>query len=202
MTQSQKQLEGYEILLCVTGGIACYKVADLASKLVQAGAGVSVAMTDSARHFVSELTFQSLSGRQVFTSMWQASESYESQHLSLTELADLMVVAPATANIIAKMANGIADDLVSTLALSAAGECPILVAPAMNTRMWQAPPTQANVQRLQGWDVRFVGPASGHLACGTVGPGRMSEVPDILAAALDILQARHPKRRRDRRGQE
>lgn len=186
--RAERPLAGREVLLCVTGGIACYKAADLASRLVKAGAGVSVAMTDAARQFVAPLTFQALTARAVYTSLWQAVEDYSSQHIALTDRADLMIVAPATANILAKMAAGIADDLVSTLALSAHGACPILVAPAMNTRMWLAPPTQANLARLKGWGVHVVGPAEGRLACGTTGPGRMAEPADLLAAAAAIVQ--------------
>ncbi len=180
-------LAGREIVLCVTGGIACYKSADLASRLVQAGAGVSVAMTDAAQRFVAPLTFQAITRRQVFLSLWQAGESYDAHHVSLTERADLMVVAPATANVLAKMAAGIADDLVSALALSASGACPILVAPAMNSRMWLAPATQQNVATLKARGVHFVGPAEGRLACGTTGPGRMAEPPDILPAVRQLL---------------
>lgn len=185
-------LEGREILLAVTGGIACYKAADLASKLVQAGAGLTVAMTAAARRFVQPLTFQALTGRQVYTSMWQRSEDYSSQHIALTERADLMIVAPATANVLAKMACGLADELVAALALSAWGACPILVAPAMNSRMWLAPATQGNLARLRQWGVHVVGPAEGRLACGTTGPGRMSEPADILAAAQSLLADRNP----------
>jgi phosphopantothenoylcysteine decarboxylase/phosphopantothenate--cysteine ligase len=189
-------LAEYEILLCVTGGIACYKVADLTSKLVQAGAGVSVAMTQSAQQFVSPLTFQTLCRRPVYTGMWQAVEDYSSQHISLTDLADVMVVAPATANSIGKIAGGIADDLVSTLSLSATDTCPILIAPAMNSRMWKAPAVQANIEKLQCWGVRVVGPAEGVLACRTTGPGRMSEVPEIFEVIRTLLQTRPPKRAR------
>jgi len=191
--KSDNPLAGYEVLLCVTGGIACYKSADLVSRLVQSGAGVTVAMTESARGFVGELTFQTLSGRRAFTSLWQAGEDYRSQHLSLTEAADLMIVAPATANIIAKMACGIADDLVSTLALSASGACDVMIAPAMNTRMWSAEATRANVGKLKDRGVHVVGPDTGRLACGTVGPGRMIEPEDILAAARDLLLRKPPK---------
>jgi phosphopantothenoylcysteine decarboxylase/phosphopantothenate--cysteine ligase len=180
-------LAGREVLLCVTGGIAAYKSADLASRLVQAGAGVSVAMTEAACRFVAPLTFQALTGRQVFTSMWQSAERYDSHHLALTDRAELMIVAPATADILAKMAAGIADDLVSALALSASGACPLLVAPAMNTRMYQAPPTRANLARLSEWGVRAVGPNAGRLACGTTGPGRMAEPEEIAAAAADMI---------------
>lgn len=189
-------LSGYEVLVCVTGGIACYKSADLVSKFVQAGAGVNVATTDSSTKFVTPLTFQTLTRRQVYTTMWQGTEDFQSGHLSLTEQADIMVVAPATANFIAKTASGIADDLVTALALSAHGECPILIAPAMNTRMWEAPPTQANIERLKGWGIHVIGPAEGFLACRTVGPGRMVEPADILARATEMLLKNPPKRRK------
>ncbi|HUU23123.1 MAG TPA: flavoprotein [Phycisphaerae bacterium] len=194
--KEQTPLSGYEVLLCVTGGIACYKSADLASKLVQAGAGVNVAMTDAAGRFLTPLTFQSLVRRRVYTSLWDAAEDFRSQHIALTERADLMVVAPATANILAKMAHGIADDLVSTLVLAATGECPILAAPAMNTRMWNAPATRENVERLTGWGVHVVGPAEGRLACGTVGVGRMIDPDEILAAATELLRKNPPKKKR------
>ncbi len=182
-------LTGREVLLAVSGGIACYKAADLASRLVRAGAGVSVAMTDAARRFVAPLTFQALTGRRAFTSLWQSLEHHSGEHLALTERADVMVVAPATANVLAKLTGGIADDLVSTLALSAHGACELLVAPAMNTRMWQAPPTRANMARLAEWGVHVVGPAEGRLACGTTGPGRMAEPGEILARVAEILAA-------------
>jgi len=190
----KKRLAGYEILLCLTGGIACYKSADLASKLVQAGAGVNVAMSDSAEKFIAPLTLQTLTARQVYTSLWQSMANYQSHHIALTELADLMVVAPATANIIAKTACGIADELVCCLALSAMGACPILIAPAMNTRMWNAPATQANVSRLKSWGVHFVGPETGRLACDTIGPGRMAEPEDIMAAIRKIILAKPAKK--------
>jgi len=192
--QSDKSLQHYEVLLCATGGIACYKAAELTSALVRAGCGVTVAMTQSATRFVAPLTFQTLTGRRVYTSLWEASDNYESQHLSLTEAADLMILAPATANILAKMACGIADELVSTLAVSAHGACKVLVAPAMNTRMWQAPATAANVEKLKGWGIHFIGPESGRLACGTAGIGRMAEPEDILEAARRLLLAEPPKR--------
>ncbi len=181
-------LTGFEVLLCVTGGISCYKSADLASRLVRSGAGVTVAMTEAARQFVAPLTFQTLTGRQVYTSLWQVGENYQAQHISLTERADLMIVAPATADIIAKIAVGIADDLVSTLALSACGACDILIAPAMNTRMWQAEPTQENLKRLVERGFHTVGPAEGRLACGDVGIGRMSEPEVIFETAQTLLK--------------
>ena len=188
----------YEVLLCVTGGIACYKSADLASKLVQAGAGVTVAMTEGATKFITPLTFQSLTHRLTYTSLWQSSEDFYAQHIALTELADLMIIAPATANILAKMGNGLSDDLVSCLALSASGECPILAAPAMNNRMWNAPPTVANIKMLENWGVHFCQPGEGYLACGTIAAGRMAEPADILATAKMLLLEQPPKRRREK----
>ena len=187
------ELTGYEVLLTPTGGIACYKSADLASRLIRAGAGVTVAMTESATRFVAPLTFQSLTGRAVYTSLWQATETFEHHHLSPTERADLMIVAPATANILAKMAAGIADELVSTLALSSCGACPVLVAPAMNARMWLAPATAVNMKTLAERGVHVVGPGEGRLACGDTGPGRMAEPDEILAAAAELLKAKPPK---------
>ncbi len=186
--ENKNSLEGFEVLLCVTGGIACYKSADLASKLTQAGAGVTVAMTEAAGRFITPLTFQALTGGEVFTSLWQAGENYQPQHLSLTERADVMIIAPATADIIAKMAVGIADDLVSTLALSAWEACEILIAPAMNTRMWLAPATQENVRKLAERGVHIVGPNEGHLACGAVGKGRMAEPAEILVEVEKLLK--------------
>jgi phosphopantothenoylcysteine decarboxylase/phosphopantothenate--cysteine ligase len=190
------KLSGYEVLLCVTGGIACYKSADLASSLVQAGAGVTVAMTAAARRFIAPLTFQTLTARPVYSSLWQRTADFRSEHIALTELADLMIVAPATANVLGKFAAGLADDLVSALGLSATGSCPILLAPAMNTRMWEAPAVQANLKKLQGWGYHVVGPATGRLACGTEGPGRMSEPADILAAAVKLLLRKPPRKAR------
>ena len=185
--EPDKLLDGREVLLCAGGGIACYKTADLASRLVRAGAGVTVAMTEAATRFVTPLTFQTLTGRRVYDSLWLRGEDVSSHHISLTGRADLMVIAPATANLLAKLAGGIADDLVSTLALAAHGACPILLAPAMNERMWLAPPTQANLARLRDWGLRTVGPARGRLACGDEGEGRMAEPQEILDAIVEVL---------------
>jgi len=191
----EKSLDGYEVLLCVSGGIACYKAADLASKLVQSGAGVTVAMTPAAAEFVAPLTFQSLTRRAVFTSMWQSTENHDSGHISLTERADLTLLAPATANSIAKLAHGLADNLVSTMLLATASSCDVLVAPAMNSRMFAHPAVQANLERLRTMKgVHLIGPAEGRLACGTTGPGRMSEPADILTRATELLLRNPPKR--------
>jgi len=193
-SDSHKPLAEYEVLLCVTGGIAAYKSAELASRLVQAGAGVTAAMTDAAREFLTPLTFQTLTARKVYTSLWQSAEDYSSQHISLTEAADLMILAPATADVIAKMACGLADDLVSTMALSAHDACGVLIAPAMNARMWSAPATVENMTRLRQRGVHVVGPVEGRLACGAVGPGRMAEPDEIFAAATEILRRNPPKK--------
>ncbi len=185
-------LGGYELLVGVTGGVAAYKVGFLVSRLVQDGCGVTVALTRAARRFVGPTTFQALTGRAVLTSQWHARDPGAMDHLRPSETADLLLVAPATANIIGKLANGIADDLVSTLLLGA--DCPVMLAPAMNTRMWQHPAVQRNVAFLREQGVRLVGPAEGRLACGTSGPGRMSEPDEIYAAVRAALLSRPPRR--------
>ena len=173
-------LKGKEIVVAVCGGIAAYKVADVVSKLVQRGAGVTVVMTESATRFVGPLTFQALSGRPVRTSTWEV-DSGDTQHIALTENASLMLVAPATANILAKTAGGICDDLVSTM-ICAAG-CPVVFAPAMNARMWANPITQENVAKLVKLGYRMIGPEAGWLACRTIGEGRMAEAASIVEEA-------------------
>lgn len=185
-------LEGYEVVICVTGGIAAYKVCPMVSHLVQAGAGITVAMTEAAQKFVGVATFQALSGRRVFTDMW-APESYDDpQHLRLTGSADLCIIAPATANIIAKIACGIADDLVSTAVVGIG--CPMLLAPAMNARMWENKVVQDNVARLQSLGHHLIGPGEGWQACRTVGTGRMAEPDEIIQAASDLLLKNTPRR--------
>ena len=186
-------LSGFNVLLCVTGGIACYKSADLTSRLVQSGAVVNVVMTEAAQKFVTPLTFQTLSGRNVYTSMWETVGEVKPNHIPLTEQTDIMVIAPATANTIAKLAVGIADNLVSTMGLSAHGACPILIAPAMNCRMWDAPVTQQNLQILKDRGVAVIGPDEGYLACGTTGMGRMSEPGEIVDAIKIMLEGVTPK---------
>lgn len=185
------KLDGYEVLIAVCGGIAAYKVCEVVSRLVQNGAGVTVAMTRSARRFVRPLTYQALSGRNVLTSMWQTSEQADIQHISLTDTADLMVVAPATANVLGKIAGGVADGLVSTLVISAAS--PVLLAPAMNTRMWENSIVQRNVADLKERGFPFVGPEEGQLACGTFGPGRMVEASELTETIAGLLRKNPPK---------
>jgi len=171
-------LSGRRFVLAVCGGIAAYKSAELVSRLVQSGASVEVCMTENAGEFVTPVTFQALSGRPVHTKMWYRSGDVSPDHLGLTEKADMLVVAPATANILAKAASGICDDLVSTLLCASA--CPILFAPAMNHRMWLNPVTQRNVKTLKDVGHAFIGPEEGRMAEGTFGPGRMSEPAAIL----------------------
>jgi phosphopantothenoylcysteine decarboxylase/phosphopantothenate--cysteine ligase len=148
-------------------------------------------MTEAAQRFVTPLTFEALTARRVFTGLWDSGDAHDPQHLTLTESADLIIVAPATANLIGKMAAGIADDVVSTMMLSAA--CPILLAPAMNTRMWENPAVQANVRTLCDRGMRSVGPGEGWLACRTIGRGRMAEPDEILREAATILKDLPPK---------
>jgi phosphopantothenoylcysteine decarboxylase/phosphopantothenate--cysteine ligase len=182
---SPTALKGREIIIAICGGIAAYKVADLVSKLVQAGAGVSVVMTDAAQKFVTPLTFQALSGRPVRTSTWDLQDSSDPQHISLTEHADLMLIAPATADIIAKVAHGFCDDLVSLMVSAAA--CPVVFAPSMNNRMWDNPIAQENVAKLKSHGYKFIGPDAGWLACRNVGAGRLSEPAAIVAQVTEML---------------
>lgn len=178
-------LSGKELILAVCGGISAYKSADLVSKLVQRGAGVTVVMTKSAQQFVTPLTFQALSGRPVRTDTFNLPESSDPQHIGLTERAQLMIVAPATANILAKAATGICDDLVSVMICAAA--CPIVFCPAMNTRMWSNPVTQDNCAKLTKLGYRFIGPEEGWLACRSTGKGRMSDPATIVDEITRML---------------
>ena len=173
------------ILLGVSGGIAAYKAVDLCSKLSSQGYDVNVVMTESARKLVSECLFRTLSKNPVLTDLFE-SPDWRPGHVALAEKADLMVVAPATANFIGKLANGIADDVLSTSAIAFYKK--VLIAPAMNTHMWRHPAVQKNCETLRSWGVEFVGPASGHLACGDVGEGRMVEVPEILEKINKLLK--------------
>ena len=173
-------IDGNRVLLCVCGGIAAYKSAELVRRLRDAGAQVQVAMTENAQRFVGAQTFQALSHRPVRTSLWDAQAEAAMGHLELAGWAQRVVVAPATANTLARLAHGLADDLVSTLCL--ATEAPLLVAPAMNHRMWRHPATQATVATLLARGVRVVGPNDGPLAEGESGPGRMAEPAEIVAA--------------------
>jgi phosphopantothenoylcysteine decarboxylase/phosphopantothenate--cysteine ligase len=181
-------LKDREVLVGVTGGIAAYKAAALVSRLVQAGAATNVVMTEHATRFVGPLTFQAITGRPVHTDLFAGPEAYHSGHIALADRAEIVVVAPATADCLGKLAHGIADDLLSTVLLAV--ECPVLLAPAMNVRMWDHPAVRANVKLLESRGVHFVGPEEGRLACGVTGQGRMAEPETILAAILEILQSR------------
>lgn len=178
-------LRDQRILLCVCGGIAAYKAADLVRRLQDAGAQVRVAMTENATRFVGTATFQALSGHPVRTSLWDDAAELAMGHIELARWADRIVVAPATANTLAKLTHGFADDLVTTLCL--ATTAPIIVAPAMNHRMWLHPATQANIATLRERGVQIVGPNDGPLAEGESGPGRMSEPSEIVMALAQAL---------------
>ena len=170
-------LTGRKILLAVTGGIAAYKSAELARRLFKAGVDVRVAMTEAATRFITPVTLQALTGQPVWTDLWDPRVADNMGHIELSRDRELIVVAPASADFLAKLASGLADDLVSTLCV--ARRCPLLVAPAMNVEMWQNPATQRNVARLREDGVAFAGPATGDQACGEIGLGRMLEPADI-----------------------
>lgn len=172
------------IILGVTGGIAVYKAADLCSKLTHQGYDVHVVMTEHAIRLISERIFFTLSGNPVLTDLFSIPEG-KPEHVRLAEIADLLVVAPCTANFIGKFANGIADDALTTTAITHRGA--VLLAPAMNTNMWDAPALQANLATLRSRGIQFIGPEKGILACGTEGIGRMSEPADVLKKIMEIL---------------
>jgi phosphopantothenoylcysteine decarboxylase/phosphopantothenate--cysteine ligase len=174
-------LESKRVLLGISGGIAAYKSAELCRLLVRCGASVNVLMTDAARRFVGELTFAALSGQPVANDLFDSTQEAQIGHIALADAADLMIIAPATANQLAKLRAGIADDLLSTVYLAFSG--PLLLAPAMNHRMWDNPATRENTEALRARGHRLVGPGSGELACGHQGAGRMAEADEILQAA-------------------
>ncbi len=180
---------GRNIVLGVTGGIAAYKSAEIVSRLRHLDASVHVIMTRNATEFIAPLTFQTLSAHPVALDTFQPPVSWEVEHIALAQRAEVFVIAPATANILAKMACGIADDMLSTTVL--ATKAPVLVAPAMNTGMWTAEATRRNVAVLRERGVHFIGPGSGLLACGDTGAGRMSE-PEEIVAAIGALLAEKP----------
>jgi phosphopantothenoylcysteine decarboxylase/phosphopantothenate--cysteine ligase len=183
-------LQGKNIVLGVTGGIACYKAIDLCSKLVQAGANVDVIMTEAALEFVTPLAFQTLSKRPVCVDMFKLLDSMDMAHISLAKKADALVIAPATANTLAKLALGLADNLLTATALSSLA--PLVLAPAMDAEMWEHPATQANVAALAGRGAVIVGPGEGRLASGRMGRGRLVETPELLAAIRQALGRNGP----------
>ncbi len=185
------RLAGYEVIVGLTGGIAAYKTCSVISKLAQAGCGVTAVVTRAAGKFIGLATLQALTGRRVYMSLWDVQDHYDPQHIGLTEAADLMLVAPATANILGKVANGLADDLLSTMIVAA--DCPVIFAPAMNSRMWANPIVQDNVARLRRFGYPLIDPTEGWLACRTKGPGRMAEPEQILAVVEESLTKAPPK---------
>ncbi|MBR4832168.1 MAG: bifunctional phosphopantothenoylcysteine decarboxylase/phosphopantothenate--cysteine ligase CoaBC, partial [Butyrivibrio sp.] len=174
-------LQGKNVLLGVTGGIAAYKAADLASRLIKQHACVDVIMTENATKFVTPLTFESITHTRCVTDTFERADSFEVEHISLADKADVLVIAPATANCIAKLACGIADDMLTTTALAC--DCVKIVAPAMNTKMYENPVTQKNISTLKELGYIIIDPGEGFLACGTVGKGRMEE-PSVIADAV------------------
>jgi len=186
MSDEKLKFETLKVLLCVSGGIAAYKAVDLASKLVSEGASVKTAMTEAAERLVGAKSFEAVTNSAVFTSLWDSVERFRIEHISLVEWADIVVVAPATANIIGKIANGICDDLVSTI-LCVCWSKRVLLAPAMNVDMWNNPAVQRNVKAVREMGFEIVGPMKGKLACGTIAEGRMSEPAEILQAIKQLV---------------
>ncbi len=187
-------LRDRRIVLGLSGGIACYKSAELVRRMIEQGATVDVVMTDAATHFITPVTMQALSGRPVFVDAWDARVPNNMAHIDLTRGADAILVAPASADFMAKLVQGRADDLLSTLCLARA--CPLLVAPAMNREMWGSAPTQRNVTQLSADGVVVLGPGSGSQACGETGDGRMLEPHQLLAELIAFFQPKSLSGRR------
>lgn len=184
-------LTNKNILIAVCGGIAVYKIVEVVSRLRKAGANVHVMMTKEATHFVTPLTFQEISGNPVNVSMWDKVTNWNVEHIALANLADLVLIAPATANVIGKVANGIADDMVTTVIM--ATKAPVFVAPAMNSNMFTNPITQENIARLRRFNYRIIEPATGHLACGVNGIGRLPEAIDLYKIVEDYFATKQNK---------
>ncbi len=182
------ELKGRKLVLGVTGGVAAYKAAELVRLLGKAGADVHVVLTEGGARFVTAVTFQALSGNRVWTDLWDPRMDNNMAHIDLTRDADAILISPATADVMAKLAHGLADDLLTTLCL--ARDCPLLVAPAMNRQMWEHPATQRNVAQLSADGVTLFGPAAGEQACGEVGLGRMLEPEDLCEAVIGFFQPR------------
>jgi phosphopantothenoylcysteine decarboxylase/phosphopantothenate--cysteine ligase len=194
-----QEFAGKRIALGVSGGIAAYKAAEILRGLQRAGCNVRVAMTKRACEFITPLTFRALSGSHVIVDDYAPDNPDPIAHITFSQSVDLLVVAPATANIIAKFANGIADDFLTSTYL--ASNAPVVVAPAMNTTMWNHPATQRNLSQLRSDGVRVVEPDAGEMACGTIGPGRLSEPERIVAAVLEILREKENSTQRDMTGE-
>ena len=181
-------LAGKNIVLGLTGGIACYKAAELARGLVKAGASCQVVMTEAARHFITPVTLQALSGKPVFTDQWDSRVSNNMAHIDLSRHADAILIAPCSADFMRKLVHGAADDLLSTLCLARPATVPLLVAPAMNVEMWDNPATQRNALQLKKDGITLLGPAAGDQACGETGLGRMLEPEELLASLSAFFQ--------------
>lgn len=182
------ELAGKKILLGLSGGIACYKAAELARLLGKAGASVQVAMTDAATHFITTVTMQALTGKPVFTDQWDGRVANSMAHIDLSREADAILIAPCSADFLFKLAHGACDDLLSTLCLARPAGLPLLVAPAMNVEMWQNPATQRNVARLKEDGILVMGPGAGEQACGETGLGRMLEPEQLLEEVIASFQ--------------
>ncbi|HEU5437573.1 MAG TPA: bifunctional phosphopantothenoylcysteine decarboxylase/phosphopantothenate--cysteine ligase CoaBC, partial [Telluria sp.] len=181
-------LKGKKIVLGLSGGVACYKAAELCRALVKEGASVQVVMTEAATHFIGAVTLQALSGNTVYTDQWDPRVANNMAHIDLTRGADAVLVAPCSADFLRKLAHGACDDLLSTLCLARPSRVPLLVAPAMNVEMWQNPATQRNVAQLRRDGVCIFGPAAGEQACGETGLGRMLEAEDLLEEVVSAFQ--------------
>jgi len=175
------------IVLGVTGSIAAYKAADLANTLTKEGHTVTVVMTGSAQEFIAPLTFETLTKQPVYTDAFARTDAFDVEHIGLAKQADVLVIAPATANIIGKIAAGIADDLLTTVVMAAAGK-PVLICPAMNTAMYENPIVQGNIEKLAALGYRFVEPRESLLACGDLGKGALAETADILQQIRSLLK--------------
>ena len=184
------ELTGKKIVLGLSGGVACYKAAELCRAFTKAGASVQVVMTEAATHFITAVTMQALSGRPVYTDQWDPRVNNNMAHIDVTRDADAIIIAPCSADFIRKLAHGACDDLLSTMCVARPRHLPLLIAPAMNVEMWQNPATQRNVQQLRDDGITLFGPAAGDQACGEVGLGRMLEPEQLLE---DVIAAFQPK---------
>lgn len=178
---------GRNIVLGVTGSIAAYKAAEITSRLTKEGANVNVVMTADAQKFITALPFKTLSRNPVETDLYGESEGWKPTHIKLADEAQLLLIAPATANVLAKLAHGLADDALTCIALALNTKTPVLIAPAMNGKMWLHPATQENVAKLKGRGVEFIGPEEGMLSCGYEGIGRLFDPERIVQRALELL---------------
>jgi len=182
------ELTGKKIVLGLSGGVACYKAAELCRALTKEGASVQVVMTDAAEHFITPVTMQALSGKQVYSSQWDPRVANNMAHIDVTREADAIIIAPCSADFIRKLAHGACDDLLSTMCVARPRHVPLLVAPAMNVEMWTNPATQRNVAQLKEDGIAILGPAAGDQACGEVGMGRMLEAEQLLAELVAAFQ--------------